>query len=300
MKIISVYNNKGGVGKSTTVQFLADFFASIKINSGKARVLVVDIDGQSSSFTSLLGIHVTSSAINTQKTLPHYLLKSATGKKPDLIDYCFERKEGETASKTMTLGRLHVMMSDEEGMDIFDNKHEIDSATLIKDFRKKAAKEFDLVIIDLPANIREGNLLCMMGLEMSDFLLIPVEPNRIVINALPKTFNKIRFVQSKSKSKKPKIIGMLLNKTDKRLEQYQKHHKELEVLAAQNETIIFKNTLPNASALASATDDSHDFATLKERYQNYYDHVRKAALEIAVACGYTINRGSSSKETKKR
>ncbi len=286
MKIITIYNNKGGVGKSTTVQFLADFFSSIKIKGKRARILVLDVDGQSSSFTSLLGIQATSVAIHSQKTLPKYFLNLLEHKSSNFMEYCFEREEGVSPKKSIKLGKLHVMMSDEEGMDSFDAREIANPLELTKEFKKRASKEFDLIFIDLPANIREGNSLCFRALEMSDFVVIPIEPTKIALNALPKTFHKIRTIQSKTK--KLKIAGILLNKTDKRLEQYQKHHKELEILAAQNETIIFKNSLPNASALASATDDTHDFATLKERYQNYYDHVRKAALEIAEACGYKI------------
>lgn len=294
MKVISVFNNKGGVGKSTIVQFLADFFSSIKIGGKYARVLLIDIDGQSSSFVSMLGIGCANSAISSKKTLPNYLkyLKQ-NGNLDEIKEYIFIREKGKSNTKSIKLGEISLMLSDEDGSYEFEKSSSPYEATAFaKIFKKELSKDFDFVFIDLPANVREGSYLSLFGLLLSDFVLIPTEPNRISINALPRTFNHIRYAQTLSKSKKPKIAGVLLNKTDKRMEQYKKHQKELEELVGQNQTLLLSSFLPNASALASATDDSKEFETLKDRYQNYYDSVRKVALELAGICGYKVKNNN--------
>jgi len=57
VKSIAVFNNKGGVGKSTLTLLIADFFSStsVKIHGRAPRVLVVDLDAQNSSGTALVG-----------------------------------------------------------------------------------------------------------------------------------------------------------------------------------------------------------------------------------------------------
>jgi len=79
---------------------------------------------------------------------------------------------------------------------------------------------------------------------------------------------------------------VVLNKTDRRTKQYRLHAKEIRLLAGQNESLVFDNFLPAAPALATAADDSLQFDTLRERYDTYYDHVRKLARELSKRCGF--------------
>ena len=45
-----------------------------------------------------------------------------------------------------------------------------------------------------------------------------------------------------------------------------------------------KNLLPDTPKLATATDETLDFRTLKDRFDTYYDHVRKVARELEQRC----------------
>src|SRR5947209_8321619 len=65
MAIVSVYNNKGGVGKSTLTVGLAEFLAGNR----KRSVLVMDLDAQSSSSGALLGRAAVAHAIDTERTV---------------------------------------------------------------------------------------------------------------------------------------------------------------------------------------------------------------------------------------
>jgi len=46
VRTIAIYNNKGGVGKSTVTTLLADFFSSVRVarTGALASVLVMDLD----------------------------------------------------------------------------------------------------------------------------------------------------------------------------------------------------------------------------------------------------------------
>lgn len=293
MKIISIYNNKGGVGKSTVTMFFADFFASLKIGGKKARILVLDLDGQGSTATSLLGLTTVTEAKAAKNCLPHLLLEIDQYKKAVLRDYLHIREKGHTKSKKIPLGEMAVMTPDRQSTLRFEQS--LDTDTCVKTFKllkSKIKNDYDVAFIDLPANIDERNKLALTGLQLSDLVVIPTEPTRIAINALNDTFDVIQYArkQSRGSGVKPKIAGILLNKTDRRTRQYKLHHRELTEIAARHDTVVFNNYLPAASTLAGASDDSLAFATLREKYDNNYDKVRKATLELAEKCGYKYKK----------
>ena len=68
MHVISIYNNKGGVGKSTLIIGIAEFLASNR----KKKVLIIDLDAQASSSSALLGRGAIAGAIqhNAEKRSP--------------------------------------------------------------------------------------------------------------------------------------------------------------------------------------------------------------------------------------
>src|SRR6056297_3411846 len=80
MAVISIYNNKGGVGKSTIAVFLSDFFSSTRIAGKDARVAVVDLDSQSSSATSLIGIQPVAAAKSDKRSITHLFKDIHSGK----------------------------------------------------------------------------------------------------------------------------------------------------------------------------------------------------------------------------
>jgi cellulose biosynthesis protein BcsQ len=65
MPIISVYNNKGGEGKSTVTIGLAEFLAARK----DQKVLVIDLDAQASSSCALLGQETLRDAVPDGQTV---------------------------------------------------------------------------------------------------------------------------------------------------------------------------------------------------------------------------------------
>jgi hypothetical protein len=61
--------------------------------------------------------------------------------------------------------------------------------------------------------------------------------------------------------------------------------------AGENDSLVFDNWLPPAPTLATATDDSLSFETLRDRYDTYYEHVRKVSKELAERCGMVKKAG---------
>lgn len=293
MKTVAVYNNKGGVGKSTVTLFLADFFSSLKIAGRKARVLVMDFDGQASSAISLLGLNAVAKTRSEKCCLSHLLLRAKNGKQQRLGNYLKVRKKGYTTTRKIPLGEMSVMTTERDSTIKLENS--CDHKLCVKfagHLKRSLSGGFDMAFVDLPANIDERNKLALTGLLLSDHILIPTESSRISLNSLGDTFGMIQYLRGMvpGNCDNTDIIGILLNKTDRRTKQYRRHNKELSDLAANHNTVVFKNFLPSAPALSTASDDSIGFSTLKERYSTHYDHVRKVAMELAEKCGYAVKR----------
>jgi chromosome partitioning protein len=289
MKCVAVYNNKGGVGKSTVSLFLADFFATLKLAGKLARVLVIDLDAQNSCSNALLGVETVSEVRLNQQSISHLLLKLGRKEKIGLDPFLIKRLKSSTPDRKKPLCQLSVMMADRDKTITFEKQCTKTGLKVFSNAIKTGInKKFDFVFVDLPANIDERNKLSQLGLLLSDYILVPTEPSRIAINSLPDTLKNIQNVSQLGKKdfQHPGSIGLLLNKTDKRTRQYKLHYKDLSEMASFNEIAIFKNFLPHSSTLCSASDDSISFGSLKDRYDNNYDHVRKVAMELAGKIGF--------------
>lgn len=302
MRTITVFNNKGGVGKSTLTLLIADFFSStaVMIAGRRARILVVDLDAQNSSAIALVGKVAVNRQQKSGDTIDALLQLLLQGKKPGLSDFLLHRRENNTGSKKIPLGELSVMVSEGDLTVALEEKYRDRIAIgMYERLRPMLEKEFDIVLFDLPANIDRRNFLSMAALSTTDFIVTPTEPSKITLNAMEKTFEIVRDAQGAAKQaghKVPKLAGLVLNKTDRRTKQYRLHAKELRLKAGENDSLVFDNWLPPAPTLATATDDSLSFETLRERYDTYYDHVRKVSRELAERCG--IAKKSTRKTAK--
>ena len=303
MRSIAVFNNKGGVGKSTLTLLLADLLSStnVTIKSRQARILVIDLDSQNSSATALVGQEQVERYQRAAATIDALVQLLLQGKKPSLQDYVITRHEKITEARKIPLGRLGVMAMDGDATMHLEEKYR-DRIVIgwHERLRPLLDKEYDIVLLDLPANIDRRNFLPMAALSTADFILTPTEPSKITLNALEKTFSIIRDAQGAARQSgrnEPKLVGLVLNKTDRRTKQYRLHAKDLKVRAGENDSLVFDNWLPPAPALATATDDSLQFESLRERYDTYYDHVRKVAKELAERCGL-VSKTSREQKAK--
>ncbi len=302
MKSIAIFNNKGGVGKSTLTLLLADFFSStsVTIKDRRARILVLDLDAQNSSATALVGLSAVNARQKQEDTIEHLLQRLIQGKKSSLEDYVITRHENTTGARKIPLGKLWTMANDGDAMIHLEEKYRDRIVIAMHErLRPMLEKAFDIVLYDLPANIDRRNFLPMAALSSADFIVTPTEPSKITLNALEKSFDIIRDAQGAAKQagrNVPKLVGLILNKTDRRTKQYRLHAKELRIRAAENDSLVFDNWLPPAPALSTATDDSLQFENLRERYDTYYDHVRRISKEMAERCGFVKSAERRAKD----
>lgn len=188
MKLIVVINNKGGVGKTTSVVNLAASFARL----GK-KTLLVDLDPSASASIHLGFDKVT----NNYKTLCDFLL-SEDRKLKNYIYPTSEKNLFCLPSET-ALSEFYDEILQEEEVEIFLER---------KDF----PKENDIIIFDTPPNM--GNL-AMNALAITDYALIPIQTQHMALTGLDLT---IKLVEKAQRHLNPKleIIGYFGTNYDRR------------------------------------------------------------------------------------
>ena len=155
---VTVYNNKGGVGKTTTVINLAAILAFL----GK-RVLVLDFDFNQQDLTSSLGISAENGLLEKALTDKNTDLKSV------IRPYIFQGKKREIT--------FDVVPSDPEigGRSEFEYRSAMKISTLHEKLNL-ARYEYDYIFIDASPNWR---FISQLSVYAADVVLIPTKHNNL-------------------------------------------------------------------------------------------------------------------------
>ena len=219
-KIISIANQKGGVGKTTTSINLSTIIAK----RGK-KVLLIDADPQGNG-TSGLGINkeqkfsvydVLIEDIEVENTLQKTQVKN--------LDLC---------PSNINLAGAEVQLVSMENRE-YRLKNKLD---IIKD-------KYDYIIIDCPPSL---GLVTLNAFTASDSVLIPVQCEYYALEGLGQLLNTIELVK-KHMNKDIKIEGALLTMYDARTNLSNQVVKEVK---RYFENKVYKNVIPRNVKLSEA------------------------------------------------
>lgn len=301
MKSIAVFNNKGGVGKSTVTLFLADFLASsgVTIMGRKSRILVCDLDGQNSSAIALVGKNSVKLRQGENRTMAE-LVEALAGKVPVTLEpFLLIRPEPLVITKKVKLGEISVLVSDSASTFGLEQRAKGKLMTLVKTrLLPLLEKRFDIVLFDLAANLKPVDYLSMAVLQSVDHILVPTQPTALATNALEKSFAIINDAKAGAKLagfKPPSVAGVVLNQTNKATKAYKIHAPEIQNYARALGSSVFDSVIPNTPAFPNATDDSLSYETLKVKYDTYYEHAKNVTRELARRCGYGTRQSRGGK-----
>ena len=192
-KIISIINQKGGVGKTTTVINLA---AGLSLQGKK--VLVIDLDPQGNATTGL-GL---SNLENSEKSI--YSVLNGTQKIFDVIE--------KTNFENLDLITSNVDLSGLEVETASENRR----AFLLKDkmekFLNSSENNFSYIFIDCPPSL---NLLTVMALVVAKSLIVPLQAEFFALEGLSQLIKTIDRIKIKLNPNLD-IRGVLLTMFDKR------------------------------------------------------------------------------------
>nr|WP_295163870.1 ParA family protein [uncultured Methanosphaera sp.] len=222
-EIITILNQKGGCGKTTTAVNLSAALAGMGKN-----VLVIDMDPQANATTSL-GIEKTEIE-NTVYTL-------LTGK-CSYLDAIYETPTPNlyTICSNISLSGAEVELSKEIGYPyILDEKIDRDLV------------DFDYIFIDAPPSL---GILTLNALVVSDSVLIPIQAEFYALEGMADLMKTIDLVESRLKSECP-IKGILMTLYDSRTKLAREVSESVEDFFKDTE-YIFDEKIPRNIKLAEA------------------------------------------------
>ncbi|MBM3250258.1 MAG: hypothetical protein FJZ09_05375 [Candidatus Omnitrophica bacterium] len=170
MRIISITNQKGGCGKTTTAINLA---ASLAANNRK--VLLIDLDPQA---------HATS-GLNIRSDLSIYnVLSKLTGNKASLSEIIQNWGENfDVAPSSIVLSTLEQELAGEIG-------RESRLWEVLEDFKAG----YDYILIDCPPNL---GILTINAIRAAEEIIIPVEASRFSLEGLDQLLGIIGLVRER-------------------------------------------------------------------------------------------------------
>ena len=193
MQIISVINQKGGVGKTTTVINLAAGLTQLN-----KKILVIDLDPQGNATTGL-GL---SNMENSTDTI--YGVLNGTKEISEVIKKTqFENLDIITSN--VDLSGLEVETA-EDGNRAFILKVKLTA------YLNNSSSLYDYILIDCPPSL---SLLTVMALVSSNSLVVPLQTEFFALEGLTQLIKTIERIKV-SLNPELKIRGILLTMYDKR------------------------------------------------------------------------------------
>jgi len=178
VKIISVLNMKGGVGKTTLAVNLADFLQ----NRHKKRVLLVDVDPQFNATQCLISGDQYIEYISQEKSTVIDIFNSAGKMAASVVN-------GSSAERPITFDDI-IPLTTTRGFDIIPGRLDLFRYEMaagqgkemrLKNYLQNISENYDLCIIDSPPT---PSVWMSSALIASDYYLIPVKADPISMTGI--------------------------------------------------------------------------------------------------------------------
>ena len=187
VKIISVANQKGGVGKTTTSINLATSLSAIN-----KKILLIDADPQGNASTGI--------GISYEK------------RNPNLYDLIVGEVLDERAIKNTIVPGLDIITSNTNLAASEIELAEIKNREFVLSNILSKIKDYDYILIDCPPAL---GLLTINALVASNSIIIPLQSEFFALEGISSLVNSIELIRE---SFNPKLVieGILLTMVDKR------------------------------------------------------------------------------------
>ena len=220
-RVIAVANQKGGVGKTTTVINLSACLAE----KGK-KVLVIDIDPQGNT-SSGLGVDK-----NNAENTVYELLLGECGIKDCIIDNVYD-------GLSIIPANVNLAGAEIELIGIPDQHY------ILKKHIEKIREDFDFIILDCPPSL---NTLTVNAMSAADSVLVPIQCEYYALEGLSQLIHTIELVKARMNDRLY-IEGVVFTMYDART------NLSLQVVENVKDTLkqnIYKTIIPRNVRLAES------------------------------------------------
>lgn len=304
MRIVSVINYKGGVGKTTTTANIASQLAWM----GK-RVLLVDLDPQASLTFSFIRPEDWEKDLADRRTIKRWFDAATAGDSDDMNDLVFEemrvndilKNSGRKGSLGLIPSHLGLINVDLElATQLGGPNMAAVKRSYVKVHRRLASglaeldpDEFDLVLIDCPPNF---NIVTKTAIVASDWVLVPAKPDYLStlgidylirnLNQLVAEYNEFAEVAGGDEvpSIDPQILGIIFTMVQFRSQEpIQAHRTYMKRVRSLGVTVFDGYVRENKTAFGDAPESRLPVVLTRytgQTYTNIVDELEKVTAEF--------------------
>ncbi|BAD86461.1 ATPase involved in chromosome partitioning, ParA/MinD family, Soj homolog [Thermococcus kodakarensis KOD1] len=250
--VISVANQKGGVGKTTLTMNLG--FALSEM--GK-RVLLVDVDPQFNLTFGLIGMKVLEHSSRNVGTL--------MTRESEIEETIVPVKE----NLDLIPSHLNLSAKEIEIINAYNRERRLEKALI------PVLPDYDYVLIDNPPSM---GIFLVNSLTASDYVLIPLELSYFGVIGMQLMFNLMRMIREET-NENLKLLGLVPNKFTKQTKVPKMRLKELKE-AYPDAPIL--TTIPKAIALEKAQSEGKSIFEFEPngRASKAFQKLAKEVVEI--------------------
>lgn len=223
--IITIANQKGGVGKTTT----AAAFAAGLSRQQNFKVLAIDLDPQSNLCSTF---PIQDSNLKDRELGAYELISGEADIRTTI--YCANGIDIIPASERLANVNLEITQTGKEYR--------------LKECLAEVQDDYDFIIIDTAPSL---GLLTVNAFVASDYLIVPTSADAYSLNSIGQLYSTYEIVR-KYCNDKLKIMGILLTRYNSRVILSQDMAKLIQEAAEQFGTIVFKNFIREGVAVREA------------------------------------------------
>jgi len=219
-KIISIANQKGGVGKTTTTINLATSLSAIN-----KKVLIIDADPQGNASTGL--------------GIPY------ENRSPNLYELIISRELDPSAIKETQVPNLSIITSNTNLAAAEVELANVEKREFVLGEILDKTKNFDFIIIDCPPAL---GFLTINSLVASSSVIVPLQSEFFALEGISSLMNTIQLIKENYNSKLS-VEGILLTMVDKRNSLSSLVEKDVREHFGE---IVYRTTIPRNVKISEA------------------------------------------------